>query len=345
MRKPAAESGPRPRDCTIWHADCSAPRRPKLRFGGRLERHRGVAPLRYAGVRDDVFEAGMSAFSYADDTMPLLQRGLVRTIEIMTGQPRLARLYRDFQAHGSSEDFWAGAVRRLGLDIRFDEGRLEQLPCQGAAVVVANHPYGVLDGIVLGWLANRVRSDFRILTNAVLYRAPEVRPWLLPIDFSGTDEALRTNLASRRAAHDHLSRGGLVLVFPAGGVSTSPDRWGRLSATDAPWQPFVAQMIQRHQVPVLPVYFHGQNSRLFQMASHISQTLRLSLLFKEVRDRIDTPVDVTVGNLIPFSDIAEISSRAELSGLLQRRTYGLADEWIKVPRVETERRRRPALVR
>ena len=266
----------------------------------------------------------MNAFSYADQTMPLLQRGLVRSIEVMTGQPHLARLYRDFQRTSGAEAFWSGAVRRLRLQVRFDPERLQQIPVSGPAVVVANHPYGVLDGIVLGWLASQVRPDFRILTNAVLYRAPEVRPWLLPVDFSGTREATATNIESRRLAHAHLAAGGLVLVFPAGGVSTSPDRWGRLAARDAPWQPFVAQLIQRHRCPVLPVFFHGQNSRLFQIASHVSQTLRLSLLFKEVRDRIDTPVDVTVGRLIPFADVARITDRAALCSHLRAATYGLA---------------------
>lgn len=268
----------------------------------------------------------MTAFSYADETMPPLQRGFVRSIEVMTGQPQLARLYRDYQRTSGAEAFWSGAVRRLRLHVRFDPERLRQIPVSGPVVVVANHPYGVLDGIVLGWLSSQVRLDFRILTNAVLYRAPEVRPWLLPVDFSGTREATATNIESRRLAHAHLAGGGLVLVFPAGGVSTSPDRWGRLAAQDAPWQPFVAQLVQRHRCPVQPVFFHGQNSRLFQIASHVSQTLRLSLLFKEVRDRIDTPVDVTIGGLIPFVELASIGDRAALCAHLREATYRLAAE-------------------
>ena len=158
----------------------------------------------------------MTSFSYADPSMPLLQRGLVRTVEVLTGQPLLARLYRDYQRTGAPiEDFWTGSVRRLALDIRYDEAALQQLPATGPVVVVANHPYGVLDGIVLGWLANRIRPDFKILTNAVLYRAPEVRPWLLPIDFAGTEQAMSTNLASRKAAHAQLAAGGASRAQPA----------------------------------------------------------------------------------------------------------------------------------
>lgn len=266
----------------------------------------------------------MTAFSYADDSMPVLERHMVRAIEVLTGQPRLARLYRDYQRQDIGlEDFWTGAVRRLALDIRYDESRLREMPRTGPLVVVANHPYGVLDGIVLGWLASRIRSDFRILTNAVLYKAPEVRPWLLPIDFAPTPQALRTNLASRKAAHEHLAEGGAVLVFPAGGVSTSPDRLGRLGAQDAPWQPFVGQLVQRHRAPVLPVYFHGQNSRMFQIASHLSLTLRLSLIFKEVCDRMGTKVDVGIGSLIPFEALERFQDRLAMATELRRITYGL----------------------
>ncbi len=266
----------------------------------------------------------MTAFSYADDSMPVLERHMVRAIEVLTGQPKLARLYRDYQRQDAGfEDFWTGAIRRLALDVRYDESKLRELPRTGPVVVVANHPYGVLDGIVLGWLVSQVRSDFRILTNAVLYRAPEVRPWLLPIDFSATPQALRTNLASRKSAHSHLADGGAVLVFPAGGVSTSPDRLGRHGAQDAPWQPFVGQLVQRHRAPVLPIYFHGQNSRMFQIASHLSLTLRLSLIFKEVCDRMGTNVDVAIGGLIPFGALEPLQDRLAMATELRRITYDL----------------------
>ena len=137
-------------------------------------------------------------------------------------------------------------------------------------MVVANHPYGVLDGIVISWLVSKVRSDFVVLTNAVLMRAPEVQGFILPIDFSETEEARKTNLASRAAARAQLEKGGVVVVFPAGAVSTAPDKLGRKPAVDGRWQPFVSQLIQRSKAAVVPVWFGGQNSRLFQIASHVS---------------------------------------------------------------------------
>jgi putative hemolysin len=269
----------------------------------------------------------MTLFTYADPAMPALQRGLVLAIERVTGKPRLERMYREYRETGPGrEDFFRAAIRKLALNVRHDPQQLAQLPATGPVVVVANHPYGVLDGIALGWLVGQVRSDFLILAHSLLSRAEEARPYLLPIDFTGTPDATATNLRSRDMARRHLAAGGAVLVFPAGAVSTSPDRLGRRAAVDATWQPFVAQLIQRQKAPVLPIHFGGQNSRLFQMASHVSQTLRLSLLFKEVNDRIGTDLEVSIGDLIPYETLARFGDRKALMAELRRITESLAPE-------------------
>jgi putative hemolysin len=264
-------------------------------------------------------------FSYAERSDPAVKRGLIRLVEKATGQPKLKRLYLENQRRPRpSESFWQAAVRSLSLDVRYNADALSRLPKTGPAVFVANHPYGVLDGIVISWLIEKVRPDFRVLTNAVLMRASEVRDFVLPIDFSEAPEALETNLKSRSAARAHLEQGGAVVVFPAGGVSTAPDRLGRLPAVDATWRPFVSQLIQRAQATVAPIYFGGQNSRLFQIASHVSLTLRLSLIFHEVKTRIGTVLPVVIGAPIPFEQIAHIKDRQTLADELRARTYALA---------------------
>ena len=264
-------------------------------------------------------------FSYADDAMPPVKRGLIRLVEAATGQRHLRRLYLDNRRHGvAGESFFAAAVRSLRLDVRFDAAALAAMPRTGPVVIVANHPYGVLDGIVVAWLVGQVRSDFLVLTNAVLLRAPEIAAHVLPIDFAGTDEATRTNVASRAAARQHLDAGGCLVVFPAGGISTAPDRLGRERATDAPWQPFTAQLIQRARATVVPICFEGQNSRVFQIASHLSPVLRLSLIFREVRSRIGTAMLVAVGHPIPFATLPAFPDRQALADHLRALTYGLA---------------------
>jgi putative hemolysin len=264
-------------------------------------------------------------FSYATPSDPPLKRGIIRLVEKATGQPELKRIYIDNQRFPrANETFWEAAVRRLKLDVRFDPHALAAIPKIGAVVVVANHPYGVLDGIVISWLISKVRKDFVVLTNAILMRAPEVNGFILPIDFSETDEARRTNLASRAAARTQLEKGGVVVVFPAGAVSTAPDALGLKPAIDGRWQPFVSQLIQRSEAVVVPIWFWGQNSRLFQIASHLSYTLRISLLFHEVRSRIGTSLPVVIGDPIPYSSVSPMRNRQALADHLRQRVYALA---------------------
>ena len=264
-------------------------------------------------------------FSYATASDPPLKRSLIRLVEKATGQSKLKRMYIDNQRFPrANETFWEAAVRRLALDVRYDPQALAAIPKTGPVVVVANHPYGVLDGIVISWLVSKARSDFVVLTNAVLARAPEANGFILPIDFAGTEEARRTNLASRGAARAQLDRGGVVVVFPAGAVSTAPDKFGLKPAIDGRWQPFVAQLIQRSEAAVVPIWFVGQNSRLFQIASHVSYTLRVSLLFHEVKSRIGTCLPVVIGAPIPFASLAALRDRQALADHLRQRVYALA---------------------
>src|SRR5579864_4343420 len=209
-------------------------------------------------------------FSYAAASDPPIRRGLIRLIERATGQPKLKRLYVHNQRFPrAGETFFEAAVRSLELDVRYDAHALATVPRTGPVVFVANHPYGVLDGVVMAWIISKVRSDFVVLTHIVLTRAPEAARFILPVDFSGTEEAERTNLASRTAARAQLAKGGAVVVFPAGAISTTPDKLGLKPAVDGPWQPFVSQLIQRSKATIVPIWFGGQNSRLFQIASHL----------------------------------------------------------------------------
>ncbi len=176
---------------------------------------------------------------------------------------------------------------------------------------------------MIGWIAGQRRRDFRILTNSVLDAVPEVRPWLLPVDFGGTREALAANLSMRRAALDHVRSGGCVIVFPAGGVSTTPGPFDRL-AVDDDWKPFTARLITHGGACVTPVFFEGQNSRLFQIASHVSLELRLALVFREVRRRIGKEVAVGIGRTLSPESLRAAGRRHDLMAFLREQTYGLA---------------------
>jgi putative hemolysin len=266
----------------------------------------------------------IDTFSYAAPDDPWLKRKLIRGIERITGQPYLKRIYEDNRAHPiAGESFFDAAMRRLELRIVANEDALARWPKTGPLVVVANHPFGVLDGLIICHLVSKVRSDFRVLTNSVLYRAEEIRTFLLPVDFADTQAALQTNLRTRAEAKLHLTKGGCLIVFPAGGVSTTPSLW-HSRAVDAEWKTFTGRLIAQTRAPVAPVFFAGQNSRLFQLASHVSMTLRLSLLFKEIHDRIGTAVHVRVGDVIAFDTLP--AERQLFMRALRERTYALERE-------------------
>ena len=262
-------------------------------------------------------------FSYAAPSDPYLKRIVIGTIERMTGQPYLKHLYDSYRnAPIAGENFWDACIRHLELNIDYNEEALSAVPREGPLVIVANHPFGVLDGIVLSYLTSKVRQDFRILTNSVLYRAEELRPYVLPVDFAETKEALDSNIKSRAEGRRFLKGGGCIVVFPAGGAATTPKIWSR-RAVDLEWGPFTAGLIAQSKSSVLPVYFAGQNSRLFQIASHISMTLRLSLFFKEVYDNIGGVIRLRIGKVIPFNRL-ETLDRKEFMQYLRSATYAMA---------------------
>jgi putative hemolysin len=277
-------------------------------------------------------------FSYAEPDDPRLKRFFIRLIERMSGQPYLKWLYEDHRANPQpGESFWDAAVRSLELRIVCNNEALARWPREWPLIVVSNHPFGVLDGVVICHLVSRVREDFRVLTNAVLMRAEVVREFLLPIDFAESEEAVKTNLQSRAAAKAHLLAGGCLIIFPAGGVSTTPKPWNS-RAVDAEWKTYTGRLIAQAKAPVAPVFFAGQNSRMFQLASHISLTLRLSLLFKEVHDRIGSELHVRVGEAVPFEKLPATGDRQAFMRHLREMTYQLGEG---VPQPSKVRVKRP----
>ena len=270
-------------------------------------------------------------FTYSTPSHTLPQRSVIKTIEALGGQRRLKGLYEQFLGENSEQpDFFQAAVDLLKLDIRADKEPLAKIPNDGPVLFIANHPYGVLDGIVLTWLARKARADVKVMANHVLCQAPDAKGALLPIDFSGTKDALRTNLSTRKEALQTLQEGGSIGIFPAGGVSVS-EKPHKGPAVDTSWHPFAAKLIRKTNPTVIPVYFGGQNSRLFQIASHYSATLRLALFFYETARRIGSEMEFVVGEPITPQELSNLSDRDGLMRTLRMRTYCLASN-LKTPK-------------
>ena len=272
-------------------------------------------------------------FSYADPEDPILKKIIIRSIEFLTGQPKLFKLYRSYQENPNHwTSFWEGCVDLLKLKIRINNLDLEKIPSTGPAIVVANHPFGVLDGLVLSWLVSQKRKDFKLLVHSLLLRAPETKGNLLPIDFTGDKKALLTNLETRKKARKHISEGGCIIIFPSGTVSTTLKFYQKKAkAFDCEWKKFTSRLIKQTDPKIIPINFPGTNSLAFQIFSHISLVLRSSLLFFEIKRRINTEVEVFVGDSFKYSEIGEDLSNDELADMLRTKTYLLDKEYSSPP--------------
>ena len=272
-------------------------------------------------------------FSYADPEDPILKKILIRSIEFLTGQPKLFKLYRRYQENPNLwKSFWDGCVDLLKLKISVSNFDLEKIPSTGPAIVVANHPFGVLDGLVLSWLVSQKRNDFKLLVHSLLLRAPETKGNLLPIDFTGDKKALLTNLETRKKARKHISEGGCIIIFPSGTVSTTLKFYQKKAkAFDCEWKKFTSRLIKQTDPKIIPINFPGTNSLAFQIFSHISLVLRSSLLFFEIKRRINTEVEVFVGDSFKYSEIGEDLSNDELADMLRTKTYLLNKEYSSPP--------------
>ena len=272
-------------------------------------------------------------FSYADPDDPILKKFLIRSIEYLTGQPKLFKLYRSYQEKPERwKSFWDGCVNLLKLRINISNVDLDKIPETGPAIVVANHPFGVLDGLVLSWIVSQKRKDFKLLVHSLLLRAPETKGNLLPIDFTGDKQALLTNLDTRKKARKHISDGGCIIIFPSGTVSTTLKFYQKKTkAFDCEWKKFTSRLIKQTDPNIIPINFPGTNSLAFQIFSHISLVLRSSLLFFEIKRRINSDVEVFVGESFKYSELEDDLSNDELADLLRTKTYLLDQSYSSPP--------------
>lgn len=264
--------------------------------------------------------------TYSHESQSGFRCRLIQALELVLGRPGLERMYHDWRASGkrAGESVFDGALRFLGVTPQITGLEGLDLPGSGGVLVVANHPYGILDGLTVGHLGMRLRGSAHILTNSLLCKLPELEPHLLPVDFAPTPEARRLTSATRRRAVALLAAGECVVIFPAGGIATAND-WLRGRAHDAPWHPFVARLATVPGVTVLPLHFPGQNSRLFQIASHLSYAMRVALIFHETRRRMGRPVAAILGKPIPAEALQGLSREA-VTAELRRRCMALSPE-------------------
>jgi putative hemolysin len=264
--------------------------------------------------------------TYASPNDPKLKRWIIHTIEGLSGRQRFLPLYeawRKFIVPRSARAF-TDMLSLIDVELEIKARSWPPpLAAKTPLVIIANHPFGIGDGIASLALAEALGRPFKVLINNQLLRIPEIRPYSLPIDFEETRAAQQLNLKSRREALAALAEGTTIVVFPAGGVATARRPFGR--AKDLPWKLFTAKLIQSAKASVLPVFFEGQNGPLFHLVSRFSLTLRLSLLVSEFRKFAGSTLRVRIGDVVPYAELKSGTDRKAMTEELFRLVHSLAD--------------------
>ncbi|MDX2309508.1 MAG: 1-acyl-sn-glycerol-3-phosphate acyltransferase [Hyphomicrobium sp.] len=278
--------------------------------------------------------------TYADPGDPPLRRWLIRNLERLSGRDALAPHYARWKTEVVPKGGRVIEPMLKLIDVELEIVARDWPPKiepGQPVVIVANHPYGIMDGIAALTLAEDLGRPFRVLINKDLMKVPEIRPYSLPIDFDPTREAQATNLATRKEAIRLLGQGTTIVVFPAGGVATAPNPLGY--AVDLPWKSFVARLVQSVKATVIPVYFEGQCTPLFHAVSRLSLTLRLSLLIHEFRRKVGSSIVARIGLPVPFAALQNAKDRKALVQEL----YNLVH--AEAPRVPPKQARLPRWLR
>jgi putative hemolysin len=231
-------------------------------------------------------------------------------------------LYERARSRGA-ESILENLLREMEVDVQVELGDLQRIPKSGPVVVVSNHPYGMLDGAVLGALLARVRPDVKVMTNFLLEGVPELEKCCFFVDPLRSAKSKERNRRALKDSVEWLREGGMLAVFPAGEVS----RWQlpEASVVDPPWNEIAVRLIRNTGAAALPVYFCGQNSVGFQLMGMLHARLRLAFLLQEFLQQQGREVALRIGNVISAGAMEEIPNDSTANGYLRWRTYLLAE--------------------
>ena len=270
-----------------------------------------------------VYDRG--ALTYSGTFDDPRKRNLIKAIEWVTGKIWIIKMIREFEKLPAvkGQAFWRACLKVMRIEVTTPQEQLDNIPAEGPVVFVANHPHGLVDGMVLADLIGRRRDDYRILTRSLLTGIDETASkYMIPVPFPHEPDAQKKMVEMRRLAMEHLKEGGLIAIFPSGVVASSDSMFG--PAIEQEWNVFTAKMIRNSGAAVVPCFFPGSNSRLYQIANRISATLRQGLLIHEIVHATGKPQAPIVGEAITPEEAAERGSKPrEFMAWLRETTLAL----------------------
>jgi len=248
---------------------------------------------------------------------------------------RISRLNRIYDKHKDKEDvaFLNAILDEVQIQFEIPEADLVRIPKEGSFISVSNHPLGGIDGILLLKLLAEKRPDYKIVANFLLHRIEPLKPYVMPVNPFEDRKGAKSSVTGIKNALLHLKSGYPLGIFPAGEVSTYKD--GKL-IVDKPWEEGAIKLIYKAKVPIIPIYFHAKNSRLFYFLSKISDTLRTAKLPSEVLSQKSRVIKVRIGKAISVKDQEEYENIDDFHAFIRKKTYMLANPFeVSNPLIKT----------
>ncbi|MEO8253772.1 MAG: lysophospholipid acyltransferase family protein [Flavobacterium sp.] len=234
--------------------------------------------------------------------------------------------------HLKDIDFLNAIVDDLQIKFEIPEEDYKRLPKDGAYITISNHPLGGIDGVLLLKLMLEKEPNFKIIANFLLHRIEPLKKYIMPVNPFENHKDVKSSVVGIKETLRHLSDGKPLGIFPAGEVSSYKD--GE-HIVDKPWEEGAIKVIRKAQVPVVPIYFHAKNSRLFYLLSKISGTLRTAKLPSEVFSQKNRVIKVRIGKPISVAEQNEYEGIEAYSEFLRKKTYMLANPFEKESKLLT----------
>ncbi|MEM0576260.1 lysophospholipid acyltransferase family protein [Flavobacterium polysaccharolyticum] len=246
---------------------------------------------------------------------------LMKVLKIST----LNKIY-DRNKHLSDVVFLNAILDEFQIKFEIPKEDFKRLPKDSAYITISNHPLGGIDGILLLKLMLEKEPNFKIIANFLLHRIDPMKPYIMPVNPFENHKDAKSSVVGIKETLRHLKDGKPLGMFPAGEVSTYKD--GKLMV-DKPWEEGALKVIRKAQVPVVPIYFHAKNSKLFYFLSKINDTLRTAKLPSELLTQKKRVIKVRIGKPISVAEQNEYESIEEYSEFLRKKTYMLANPFEK----------------